>query len=29
MNTDYIPKEDMEDYMADITGDFVGVGYIW
>ena len=24
--TEYIPKEDMEDYMADITGDFVGVG---
>ncbi len=24
--TEYIPKDDMEDYMADITGDFVGVG---
>ncbi len=24
--TEYIPKEDMVDYMADITGDFVGVG---
>lgn len=24
--TEYISKEDMADYMADITGDFVGVG---
>lgn len=24
--TEYIPKEDMEEYMEDITGDFVGIG---